>query len=74
MKHIVVLGSTGSIGTQTLDVVRYQGDTGDLCTGGRKQYRTTGGADQGVPSEKGGSLGGRKSQRTPDEGEGSGCL
>ncbi|MFR4438939.1 MAG: 1-deoxy-D-xylulose-5-phosphate reductoisomerase [Hungatella sp.] len=26
MKHIAVLGSTGSIGTQTLEVVRHQGD------------------------------------------------
>ena len=25
-KHIAILGSTGSIGTQTLDVVREQGD------------------------------------------------
>ena len=28
MKHIAILGSTGSIGTQTLDVVREQGDIG----------------------------------------------
>ena len=26
MKHIAILGSTGSIGTQTLDVVRQNGD------------------------------------------------
>ena len=26
MKHISILGSTGSIGTQTLDVVRSNGD------------------------------------------------
>ena len=35
MKHIAVLGSTGSIGTQTLDVVRMHGDqmkiTGLAC-------------------------------------------
>ena len=30
MKHIVVLGSTGSIGTQTLDVVRCQEDM-EIC-------------------------------------------
>ena len=35
MKKIAILGSTGSIGTQTLDVVRANGDLG----GGRHQRR-----------------------------------
>ena len=31
MKKIAILGSTGSIGTQTLDIVREQGDIHALC-------------------------------------------
>ena len=67
MKHIAVLGSTGSIGTQTLDVVRCQEDMEICALAAGSNIVLTGGADQGVPSETGGSLGGRESQRTPDD-------
>ena len=35
MKNIAVLGSTGSIGTQTLDVARRNPDHSYYCTGRR---------------------------------------
>lgn len=31
MKNIAILGCTGSIGTQALDVVRQQPETGRIC-------------------------------------------
>ena len=36
MKKIAILGSTGSIGTQTLEVARTNGDIGCRCFGGGK--------------------------------------
>lgn len=36
MKQIAILGSTGSIGTQTLEVVRENGDIQVLAHGSRK--------------------------------------
>ena len=48
MKNIAILGSTGSIGTQTLEVVRAQrGYSGKGHCGG-KQYQAPGGADPGI--------------------------
>ena len=48
MKKIAILGSTGSIGTQTLEVVRENGDievlglaAGSGCMVGRKSRRIT---------------------------------
>ena len=38
MKTIAVLGSTGSIGTQTLDVVREHGDIRVGALGAGEQY------------------------------------
>ena len=51
MKRIAILGSTGSIGTQTLEVVENnQGYSGN-CSGGRKQHQAAGGADPQIPSD-----------------------
>ena len=38
MKKIAILGSTGSIGTQTLEVIRENKDIEVTGLGGRKQY------------------------------------
>ena len=48
MKTIGILGSTGSIGTQTLDVVRANGDISGKSHCGGKQYQAPGGADPGI--------------------------
>ena len=48
MKTIGILGSTGSIGTQTLDVVRANGDISVKAIGGGQQYQAPGGADPGI--------------------------
>ncbi len=58
-KTIAILGSTGSIGTQTLEVVRenagYPGGRFEC----RKQYHSAGKTDQGISSVSGSSLGRR---------------
>ena len=49
MKKIAILGSTGSIGTQTLDVVRANGDIEVLgISAGRKGKRISSSADCSV--------------------------
>ena len=55
MKKIAILGSTGSIGTQTLEVVRENKDieVSGLAAGNN---RTTGSADSGICTESCGSL------------------
>lgn len=40
MKTIAILGSTGSIGTQTLDVVRANGDIQVAALAARKKYKS----------------------------------
>ena len=55
MKKIAILGSTGSIGTQTLEVVRENGDIEVLGLAGR--------TDQGIPPTDRGCMVGRKSRR-----------
>ena len=47
MKKIAILGSTGSIGTQTLDVVRANGDIQVKAHCGWQQYRSSGETDRG---------------------------
>ncbi len=56
MKKIAILGSTGSIGTQTLEVVRENRDLEvyALAAGSNIELLET--ADPGVPSPAGGSL------------------
>ena len=39
MKKIAILGSTGSIGTQTLDIVREQGDIHLSVYGMKKRHQ-----------------------------------
>ena len=46
MKRIAILGSTGSIGTQTLEVVRENGDIEVLGLAAGKQHHSFGGADR----------------------------
>ena len=46
MKKIAILGSTGSIGTQTLDVVRANGDIEVAWYQRRKKYAEAGRTDQ----------------------------
>ena len=49
MRHISILGSTGSIGTQTLDVVREHGDIKrETFLSGLEQQRCDKRADKGV--------------------------
>ena len=56
MKKIAILGSTGSIGTQTLEVVRNNRRYRGGGAGSRLQYPAAGAADPGVPSETGGRM------------------
>ena len=48
MKRISVLGSTGSIGTQALDVIKNNSDRFSGCSVLRKTYRYAAGTDQTV--------------------------
>lgn len=57
MKRIAILGSTGSIGTQTLEVVENNQDIQVTALGSRKQYQTAGRADPQIPSGPGLCLG-----------------
>ena len=54
MKKITILGSTGSIGTQTLEVARTNQDNG---SGSWKEYYSVRAADSGVPPEACGCMG-----------------
>ena len=57
MKKIAILGSTGSIGTQTLDVVRANGDIRGSWYQCRKKYPETGRTGTGVFSTSGCCMG-----------------
>ena len=48
MKTIGILGSTGSIGTQTLDVVRANGDISVKAIAAGSNIEAPGGADPGI--------------------------
>ncbi len=48
MKNIGILGSTGSIGTQTLEVVRTNRDIKVTALAAGQQHRSFGTADPGV--------------------------
>ena len=50
MKKIAILGSTGSIGTQTLEVVRNNPELQVAALAAGKKRRTDGTADQRIPS------------------------
>ena len=63
MKKIAILGSTGSIGTQTLDVVRANGDIEVLGNQCREKYKAAGRAGKRVSSTAGRSVGGRLLQK-----------
>ena len=54
MIKIAILGSTGSIGTQTLDIVRKNKFTGSW-PGSRKKYFHAGGTNPGIFSKTGSS-------------------
>ena len=70
MKKVAILGSTGSIGTQTLEVVRENGDLQitALAAGGNVDLMET---DPGISSPSGGSLDRGKSKRITGSGKGS---
>ena len=55
MIKIAILGSTGSIGTQTLDIVRKNKDLQVLGHGSRKKYFHAGGTNPGIFSKTGSS-------------------
>ena len=57
MKKIAILGSTGSIGTQTLDVVRANGDIEVLGISAGRNIDMLEEQIQGVSSAAGSSLG-----------------
>ena len=63
MKKIAILGSTGSIGTQTLEVVRENGDIEVLGLAAGSNIRDAGRTDQGIPPTDRGCMVGRKSRR-----------
>ena len=69
MKNIAILGSTGSIGTQTLEIVRYNQDlrVTALAAGSH------GAADTGVWAKAGLSVGRGKGSPAQDPGGGFGC-
>lgn len=51
MKKIAILGSTGSIGTQTLEVVRENGDIEVLGLAAGSNISASGRADQGISAK-----------------------
>lgn len=53
MMKIAILGSTGSIGTQTLDIVREQGDIQVTAIAAGSNIKNAGRADERVSSAAG---------------------
>lgn len=50
MKHVAIIGSTGSIGTQTLEIARWNQDIKNLCFISRKKHRLIREAGERVPT------------------------
>ena len=63
MKKIAILGSTGSIGTQTLEVVRENGDIEVLGLAAGSNIKMLEEQIRGIPPTDRGCMVGRKSRR-----------